>query len=135
MRSEHAHDLALLLIVLACGSVGDLTQSPINDEAEKYHTLTEVALTVRNIMHGASLSGVQTVYLLGSYDVYSGRKSSQEDAWKLIALGNSLAASVSISLYHKSLILTHKHSDRFTYVELILLLADFAVANSLPRFD
>lgn len=102
MRSEHAHDLALLLIVLACGSVGDLTQSPINDEAEKYHTLTKVALTMRNIMHGASLSGVQTVYLLGSYDVYSGRKSSQEDSWKLIALGNSLAASVSISLCHKT---------------------------------
>ena len=96
VQPEHSHDLALLFVLFACGSVGDLTQSPVNEEAAQYHTLAKAAMGVRSIMHGASLAGVQTLYLLAGYDFYTGQKSSQEDAWKLVTLGSSLAAAVSV---------------------------------------
>lgn len=94
---ERAHDLALLFAFFACGAVGDLTQKPANNEAEQYNTLARAALSVRSIMHGASLSGVQTLYLLAGYDVYTGEKKSQEESLKLVALGSCMAVSVSTS--------------------------------------
>ncbi|KAL5485158.1 hypothetical protein ACEPAI_7800 [Sanghuangporus weigelae] len=96
IRAEHAHDLALLFVVFACGAVGDLTQSPSNDEALRFHTLAKAAMGVKSIMHGASLTGVQTLYLLGAYDIYTGEKKSQEDAWKMMTLGSCMAASIGL---------------------------------------
>ena len=95
IHSDHAHDLALLFGLFACGAVGDLTQDPVNDEAARYHVLARAALGVKNIMHGASLNGVQAIFLLAAYDVYTGEKTSQEDAWKMVTLGSSMAVAVS----------------------------------------
>ncbi|KAL5523829.1 hypothetical protein ACEPAG_8002 [Sanghuangporus baumii] len=96
IHTDHAHDLALLFALFACGAAGDLTQSPLNDEAMQYHTLAKAAIGVKSIMHGASLSGVQTLYLLGAYDIYSGQKKSQEDAWKMVTLGSCMAATIGL---------------------------------------
>ncbi|KAL5523828.1 hypothetical protein ACEPAG_8001 [Sanghuangporus baumii] len=96
IHAEHAHDLAFLFALFACGAVGDLTQSPLNDEAVQYHTLAKATIGVKSIMHGASLSGVQTLYLLGAYDLYTGQKKSQEDAWKMMTLGSCMAASIGL---------------------------------------
>ncbi|KAL5507235.1 hypothetical protein ACEPAH_6691 [Sanghuangporus vaninii] len=96
IHAEHAHDLALLFVLFACGAVGDLTQNPLNDEAVQYHTLAKAAMGVKSIMHGASLTGVQTLYLLGAYDIYTGQKKSQEDSWKMATLGSCMAASIGL---------------------------------------
>ncbi|KAL5528380.1 hypothetical protein ACEPAF_7516 [Sanghuangporus sanghuang] len=96
IRADHAHDLALLFALFACGAAGDLTQSPSNDEAVQFHTLAKAGMGVKSIMHGASLTGVQTLYLLGAYDIYTGQKKSQEDAWKMVALGSCMAASIGL---------------------------------------
>ncbi|KAL5507234.1 hypothetical protein ACEPAH_6690 [Sanghuangporus vaninii] len=93
IHADHAHDLALLFALFACGAAGDLTQNPLNDEAVQYHTLAKAAMGVKSIMHGASLTGVQTLYLLGAYDIYTGQKKSQEDSWKMATLGSCMAAS------------------------------------------
>ncbi|KAL5485157.1 hypothetical protein ACEPAI_7799 [Sanghuangporus weigelae] len=96
IHADHAHDLALLFALFACGAAGDLTQSPSNDEAVQYHTLAKAAMGVKSIMHGASLTGVQTLYLLGAYDIYTGQKKSQEDAWKMVTLGSCMAATIGL---------------------------------------
>lgn len=96
IHAQHAHDFALLFALFACGAAGDLTQNPTNKEAEQFSTLARAALGVRSIMHGASLTGVQTLYLLAAYDVYTGEKKSQEDGWKLATLGSCMAVSVSV---------------------------------------
>ncbi|KLO09678.1 hypothetical protein SCHPADRAFT_833710 [Schizopora paradoxa] len=88
------HDLALLLMVFACGAAGDLTLPPFNREAETYRQLARATLGLKNIFDGASLSAVQAVCFLGMFDVISGRKNTLETSWKMLCLGFSLSASV-----------------------------------------
>ena len=109
--SHHAHDLALLFVLFACGAVGDLTQHPLNNEATRYHTLAKAALGVKSIMHGASLAGVQTLLLLAAYNICAGEKRNQEDTWKLISLGCSMAAAVSLSSFSLKMDADVKSSD------------------------
>ncbi len=93
------HDLALLLMVFACGAAGDLTLSPYNSEAETYRQLARATLGLKNIFDGASLSAVQAVCMLGMFDIISGRKNTLETSWKMLCLGFSLSASVCIFRY------------------------------------
>lgn len=88
------HDLALMLMVFACGAAGDLTLPPYNSEAETYRQLARATLGLKNIFDGASLSAVQAVCMLGMFDVISGRKNTLETSWKMLCLGFSLSASV-----------------------------------------
>lgn len=89
------HELALMLMVFACGAAGDLTLPPYNDEAETYHQLARTALSLKSVFDGASLSAVQAICMLGAYEIFSGRRNSLETAWKLLTLGFSMATSVS----------------------------------------
>ena len=93
------HDLALLLMVFACGAAGDLTLPPFNREAETYRQLARATLGLKNIFDGASLSAVQAVCFLGMFDVISGWKNTLETSWKMLCLGFSLSASVSYVRY------------------------------------
>ncbi len=88
------HDLALTLVVFACGAAGDLTLTPYNSEAETYRQLARATLGLKNIFDGASLSAVQAVCMLGMFDIVSGRHNTLETAWKMLCLGFSLSASV-----------------------------------------
>lgn len=91
----HPHDLALILTVFAVGAAGDLTLKLGNDEALYYEHLARAALGISSILSSASLSAVQATCLLGYITVYTARKSSLEEAWRIISLGMSLASSVS----------------------------------------
>lgn len=92
------HMLSTLLGVFACGAVADLTRSPWNEEAELYHNLAWTAVSLRPVFDGANLHTVQTLSLLGTYDVFSCRKTSLDGTWKLIGFCMSLASSVSLSV-------------------------------------
>ncbi|KLO09688.1 hypothetical protein SCHPADRAFT_833692 [Schizopora paradoxa] len=88
------HDLALLFMVFAAGAAADLTLPPYNVEAERYRHLARAALGLKSVFDGGSMSAVQTICLMGTYDVASGRKHSMESAWKMMCLAFSLSASV-----------------------------------------
>lgn len=89
------HDLALLYMVFAAGAAADLTLPPYNAEAERYRHLARAALSIKSVFDGGSLSVVQAIFLMGTYDVVSGRINSMESAWKMFCLASSLGASVS----------------------------------------
>lgn len=96
INNENIHELALLFIVLACGAVADLTQPAANPEAEKYHQLARAALGMRSFLDYASFAACQTVFLMGSYEIYSGHKTTQESSWKLMAIGMLIASSIGL---------------------------------------
>lgn len=89
------HDLALLYMIFAAGAAADLTLPPYNAEAERYRHLARAALGVKSVFDSGSLSVVQAIFLMGTYDVVSGRMHSMESAWKMFCLASSLSASVS----------------------------------------
>ena len=89
------HDLALLYAVFACGAVADLTQPAINPEAERYNHLARAAMGLRSLLDYGSFAACQSLIWMGSYEMYSGRKTSQESSWKLISIAMTLASSVS----------------------------------------
>lgn len=89
------HDLALLLMVFASGAAADLTLPPYNPEAERYRQLSRAALGLKSVFEEASLSAVQCICLLASYDIVAVRKNSMESAWKTLSLALSLGSSVS----------------------------------------
>lgn len=101
-REENLHDLALLFSLLASGSVADLTQETINFEAEELDKLSRAALGLRDIFKYGSLAMCQALFLLGSYEAATRRKSSSEGASKLMVFGVCVALSVS-SLHVSSL--------------------------------
>ena len=91
---EKLHDLALLFMLFACGSVADLTQSAINPEGERYQQLARAALGMRSFLDHGSLAACQALFLLGAYETHSGRKVSQESSWKCLSVSLTIAASV-----------------------------------------
>lgn len=93
--TDSPHDLALLFTVFACGAVADLTQPPDNVEALRFNALSRATLGLYNLFEAGSLSACQAVFLNGSFEVYSGKRASQESAWKMFSLAMCLASSVS----------------------------------------
>lgn len=90
------HELALMLMVFACGAAGDLTLPPYNDEAELYMQLARTALGLQPVFEGASMSTIQTICMIGAYDVFSGRNNNLEACWKILTMGFSMSTSVSL---------------------------------------
>lgn len=93
-QSAKAHELALLLIVLACGAAGDHTQPPTNAEGEKYFQLARAALAVGNMLQDTSLASVQATMLVSKYMLISGRKANPEEAYRIFSVTCNLAMSV-----------------------------------------
>ena len=91
------HQLALLLAVLACGAAGDLTLDACNEEGETYHQLARSALSLHSIFEGTSLTTVQAVALIGTYDVYTAGSQTIESAYKMHSLAFCLGISVGKS--------------------------------------
>ncbi|KAL5513473.1 hypothetical protein ACEPAH_3872 [Sanghuangporus vaninii] len=96
VEQEKLHELALLLILFACGSVADLTQSSVNPEGQRFEQLARAALGMRSFIDYGSLAACQTLFLMGSYEIHSGRKASQESSWKYLSLGLTIAASIGL---------------------------------------
>ncbi|KAI5123018.1 hypothetical protein M0805_007639 [Coniferiporia weirii] len=94
--NDFTYRLPLLLTVLACGAVGDLTLPIINEEAELYIQLARATLCLRPIFAGVSMESVQTVLMLAAYQFHSCRSASLEPAWKLMTFGVTLASSIGL---------------------------------------
>ncbi|KAL5507868.1 hypothetical protein ACEPAH_5486 [Sanghuangporus vaninii] len=94
-QSTDPHALALLLAIFACGAAADLTLPPWNEEADLYHHLASTAIGLRSVFDGTSLHTVQTLAVLGSYDIFSCRKNSLEGTWKLISFSANTRADYS----------------------------------------
>ncbi|KAI5115972.1 hypothetical protein M0805_001503 [Coniferiporia weirii] len=91
-----AHTLALLMMIFSAGAIADLTLPPCNDEAELYYHLSRAALGLKSVFERTTLVTVQAVVLVGTYDLFSCRKSSLEGTYKLLGFGLSLASSLGL---------------------------------------
>ena len=61
-----AHQLALMFMVLAIGSLMDIARHAYNIEAEKYHQLARAALFQSPIFEEPTIAAVQTLLLCAS---------------------------------------------------------------------
>ncbi|EIW58721.1 uncharacterized protein TRAVEDRAFT_123989 [Trametes versicolor FP-101664 SS1] len=94
-----SHQLALLYMILAIGSLMDTTRPAYNVEAEKYHQLARAALFQSPIFEEPTLTAVQSLYLMAFYLFLSERHGSGVGSrWAFMGLAVKLGVSVSISL-------------------------------------
>lgn len=95
-QKENLDDLALLYTVLAIGCDQNiLSLGKPSELSDQYRCLARAALGARGLFEHGSLSAVQTLVLLSTFEVYSWRPNAQETAWKLKAVGLFIASSVS----------------------------------------
>lgn len=90
------HDLAVVYLVFAIGSLVDGNQDPQSAEGEHYHHLARAALCLQPVLEKPSLVTIQALRMLSNYTAMSGmeRESSIETTWSLITLAAQLAQSV-----------------------------------------
>ncbi|KAL5527793.1 hypothetical protein ACEPAG_6594 [Sanghuangporus baumii] len=95
-RRTHPHMLALLLAVFATGAVADLTLPPWNEEADLYYHLSWTAMGLESLFNSTNLYTIQALAILGGYDIFSCRRTSLENSWKIVSFCLSLAASIGL---------------------------------------
>ncbi len=93
------YDLGLLYMVFAVGAAADLTLTPFNQEGECYRHLARAALSVKSIFDAITLSAIQAVALMGSYEVVSGRRNGPDYGWKMMNLSMGLSSSVRRKIF------------------------------------
>lgn len=87
-------DYAVLFIVLALGSVLNLTIAPYGPECEHYHMLARAALGAEEPV-ADSVTGVQALMLMCFYNQLSDDKDAPARAWSLSGLAYKMAFAVS----------------------------------------
>ncbi|KAJ3522802.1 hypothetical protein NM688_g8822 [Phlebia brevispora] len=101
------HDLALLFLVFALGSLLDLSQEPYSSEGEHYHQLARAALCLQPVLEKPSIVAIQALRLLSIYTAMSGKElrgteTTMETTWSLLALSAQLAHSIGLQSHHRS---------------------------------
>ncbi|KAM5532910.1 hypothetical protein V8D89_013462 [Ganoderma adspersum] len=92
-----SHQLALLFMVLAIGSLMDVARPAYNIEAEKYHQLARAALFQSPIFEEPTLAAVQTLYLMAFYLFLSERHGSGVGSrWAFMGLAVKLGVSMGL---------------------------------------
>jgi hypothetical protein len=87
----------VLFIVLALGSLLNLSQPPYQPEAEHYHALARAALGAEEPL-ADSLTGVQALLLMCVYNRFNDEKDGPTRAWSLSGLAYKMSAAVSFSI-------------------------------------
>ncbi|KAI0691234.1 hypothetical protein BC835DRAFT_1279571 [Cytidiella melzeri] len=91
-----SHQLGLMFMVLAIGSLMDIKRQAYNIEAEKYHMLARAALFQSPIFEQPTISAVQTLYLMAFYMFLSERHGSGVGSrWAFMGLAVKLGVSVN----------------------------------------
>ncbi|KAI0080184.1 hypothetical protein K474DRAFT_1590475 [Panus rudis PR-1116 ss-1] len=91
-----SHQLALMFMVLAIGSLMDTNRPAYNIEAEKFHQLARAALFQSPIFEEPTLHAVQALYLMAFYLFLSERHGTGVGSrWALMGLAVKLGISVS----------------------------------------
>ncbi|KAI0820381.1 fungal-specific transcription factor domain-containing protein [Trametes gibbosa] len=92
-----SHQLALLYMILAIGSLMDTTRPAYNVEAEKYHQLSRAALFQSPIFEEPTLTAVQSLYLMAFYLFLSERHGSGVGSrWAFMGLAVKLGVSMGL---------------------------------------
>ncbi|RPD64305.1 hypothetical protein L226DRAFT_460396 [Lentinus tigrinus ALCF2SS1-7] len=91
-----SHQLALMFMVLAIGSLMDIARPAYNIEAEKYHHLARAALFQSPIFEEPTLAAVQALYLMAFYLFLGERHGSGVGSrWAFMGLAVKLGVSVN----------------------------------------
>ena len=109
------HDLALLFIVLAIGSLlsSPPSSSPntatasANALGEHYHQISRAALALQPVLEKPSIVTIQALHLLSIYNAMSGSdlnsETSMEMTWSLVTLSAHLSQTVNyLVCFHKT---------------------------------
>ncbi|CAA7261067.1 unnamed protein product [Cyclocybe aegerita] len=95
------HDLALLFIVLAIGSLVGNAQKPWNvAQGEHFHQIARAALALQPVLEKPSIVTIQCLHLMSIYSAMSGgdmkSETSMEMAWSLITLSCHLSQTIGL---------------------------------------
>ncbi|KAI0763745.1 fungal-specific transcription factor domain-containing protein [Trametes elegans] len=93
-----AHQLSLLYMILAIGSLMDVTRPAYNVEAEKYHHLARAALFQSPIFEEPTLIAVQSLYLMAFY-LFLGERHGAGVGSRWAFMGLAVKLGVSMGLH------------------------------------
>ncbi|KAF8314689.1 hypothetical protein DL93DRAFT_2058040, partial [Clavulina sp. PMI_390] len=125
-------DYALLFMVLALGSVFNLTVAPYGPDCEKYHTLARAALGSEEPMPD-SLTGVQALLLMCFYNQVCGEKEGAARAWSVSGLAYKMAFAIGLHRDGSRWNLEVEETDRRRTVFWELAMFDAWSAQGLGR--
>ncbi|EKM50390.1 uncharacterized protein PHACADRAFT_263672 [Phanerochaete carnosa HHB-10118-sp] len=92
-----SHQLALMFMIIAIGSLMDTKRPAYNIEAEKYHQLARAALFQSPVFEEPTIHAVQTFYLMAFYLFLSERHGSGVGTrWALMGLAVRLGISMGL---------------------------------------
>ncbi|TFY72315.1 hypothetical protein EVG20_g695 [Dentipellis fragilis] len=92
-----SHQLALMFMVLAIGSLMDARLPAYNLEAEKYHQLAKAALFQTDIFNGPTIETVQSLYLMTFYLFLADRHGCNGGSrWAIMGMAVKLAQSIGL---------------------------------------
>ncbi|KIY43676.1 hypothetical protein FISHEDRAFT_9564, partial [Fistulina hepatica ATCC 64428] len=91
------HALAAFFIILAIGSLLDITLSveDAENEAHRYYELGVAAVSLQPIYDAPELWTVMSIGLMATYYSLAGTRYSRETAWWMMSLASKLAQSVN----------------------------------------
>ncbi len=97
------HDLALVLLACAIGTLIEKDQESQTGEGEHYHHLGRAALCLQSVLEKPSMVTIQALRLLSNYIAMCGteRDASTETSWSLLTLSGQLAQSVRNSVFDR----------------------------------
>lgn len=92
------HDLALVFIVLAIGSL--VQYHPFTDIAEHFQQLAYAAIKMQSVLDNPSLATIQTLHLMSLYNGLAGNDSKNDNCieltWALRMMAAHLAQSIGL---------------------------------------
>ncbi|KAJ7173815.1 fungal-specific transcription factor domain-containing protein [Mycena filopes] len=92
-----AHRLSLMFIVLAIGSLMDISQPAYNLEAEKYHQLARAALFLHSFFDQPTINAVQSLFLMAYYLFLADRHGTGSGArWAIMGIAVKVAQSIGL---------------------------------------
>ncbi|RXW23973.1 hypothetical protein EST38_g1865 [Candolleomyces aberdarensis] len=91
------HRLSLMFIVLAIGSLMDMSLPAYNLEAEKYHQLARAALFHSSLFDEPTLNAVQSLFLMTYYMFLADRHGTNTGArWGIMGITIKVAQSIGL---------------------------------------
>ncbi|KAI0085743.1 fungal-specific transcription factor domain-containing protein [Irpex rosettiformis] len=92
------HDLAVVFLACAIGTLIEKDQESQTGEGEHYHHLARAALCLQSVLEKPSMVTIQALRLLSNYIAMSGseREASTETTWSLLTLSGQLAQSIGL---------------------------------------
>lgn len=94
------HKIALLFLICAIGALVDLSQPPLNEEAEHYFQIARVAISQQSILEQVSLITVEMLALMSMYYAMTGGDPRRrETSWSLVKLAARCSIKVSMTGY------------------------------------